>query len=101
MALSGDLRDPEAQVEFPPLSMGPPGGFGCHVFPGATLAQVLPVLQSQWVPAGRGRERGAGVLNDSPAFQPVEVLAWAQLPQYRWGRALWLALVLSFKIFPE
>ena len=82
-----------------PFPAGQPGGLGRHVFPGATRAQVQSCSLSGFPPGGGGRE--AGVLNDSPAFQPVEVLAWAQLPQYRWGRALWLALFLSFKIFPE
>ena len=49
------VRDSVTFITFP---AGQPGGLGCHVFPGATLAQVLAVLKSQWVPAGRGRERG-------------------------------------------
>lgn len=59
MALSGVLRDPlKPRLRSHPFPAGQPGGLGRHVFPGATRAQVLAVLQSQWVPAGRGRERG-------------------------------------------
>lgn len=50
--------------------------------PGAHGLRGLPL-------GGGGGEGGeeAGVPNDSPAFQPGEVLARAPLPHYRWGRS--------------
>ena len=89
IALSGVLRDSlqpglrsrpfSRGVAWRPPAPSVPRRSGC---PGARSLGGFP-------PGGGGRE--AGVPNDSPAFHPGEVLARAQLPQYRQGRALGLA----------